>query len=151
MTLAEALLIRSDMQKKLVSLRERIAQSAIVQQGETPHEDPAKLLKEAVGVLNELEALTIRIDAANLQSKLPDGRTIASAVAHRAMLMQHHSLLAASIAATRKEPDRYSMSEIKWVATLPVAKLQAQSEDLARQIRELNALIQKTNWSIELK
>lgn len=151
MTLAEALLIRSDMQKKLVSLRERIAQSAVVQQGEKPHEDPAKLLSEAVGVLRELEALTIRIDAANLQSKLPDGRTIAAAVAHRAMLMQHHSLLAVSIAATRKEPDRYSMSEIKWVATLPVAKLQAQSEDLAKQIRELNALIQKTNWSIELK
>ncbi len=151
MTLAEALLLRSDMQKKLISLRERIAQSAVVQEGVQPPEDATKLLGEAVAVLNELELLVVKIDATNQQSKLPDGRSIAQAVAHRSTLMQRHSLLQAAIAASRKEPDRYSMSEIKWIATMDVAKLQAQSEDLASSIRELNALIQKTNWSVEIK
>ena len=56
----------------------------------------------------------------------------------------------AAIGATQKEPDRYSVREIKWVAAVAVAKLQKQSEDLARQIRELNAKIQETNWKIEL-
>jgi len=56
----------------------------------------------------------------------------------------------AAIGATQKEPDRYSVREIKWVAAVDVAKLQKQSEDLARQIRELNAKIQETNWKIEL-
>ena len=56
----------------------------------------------------------------------------------------------AAIAGTRKEPDRYGVREIKWVAKLPVAKLQKQSEDLAKQIRELNVEIQQANWKAVL-
>ena len=55
-----------------------------------------------------------------------------------------------AIASSHREPDRYSMSEIKWVATLPVKNLQKRAEDLAKNIRELNALIQETNWKSEL-
>ena len=36
MKLAEALLLRADLNKKLASLRERINRNAIVQEGETP-------------------------------------------------------------------------------------------------------------------
>ena len=43
MKLAEALLLRADMQKKLASLRERIVANAVVQEGDKPHEDPEKL------------------------------------------------------------------------------------------------------------
>src|SRR5262245_46101487 len=46
----------------------------------------------------------------------------------------------------RKEPARYGVREIKWVATLEVAKLQKQADDLSKSIRELNALIQEANW-----
>jgi hypothetical protein len=49
MKLAGALLLRGDMQKKLASLRERVAQNAVVQDGETPHEDPNQLLEEGSG------------------------------------------------------------------------------------------------------
>ena len=45
---------------------------------------------------------------------------------------------------------RYSVREIKWVATVEVAKLQRQIEDLAKQIRELNGQIQETNWKVDL-
>ena len=62
-----------------------------------------------------------------------------------------HSLLQHAIAATQKEPDRYSMTEIKWVAMLKPADLQKQAEDLARKIREINAAIQETNWKSELQ
>lgn len=150
MKIAEALLLRADLKKKLVSLRERIAANAVVQEKETPHEDPAKLIKEAVAVLEELESLILRIDAANQTTTLPDGRLLAAAVAHRDTLAQRHSLLQAAIAASRKEPDRYSMKEIRWVATLDVAKLQKQSDDLAKQIREINAAIQATNWKADI-
>ena len=44
MKIAEALLLRADMQKKLASLRERVGNNAVVQEGVAPHEDPAKLL-----------------------------------------------------------------------------------------------------------
>ncbi|MBM3953288.1 MAG: septicolysin [Planctomycetes bacterium] len=150
MKIAEALLLRADMKKKLASLRERIAANAVVQEKEKPHEDPAKLIKEAVGVLAELEEIALRIDRANQATKLADGRALAVAVAHRDTLAQHHSLLQAAIVASRKEPDRYSMKEIKWVATLEVAKLQKQCDDLAKQLRETNAAIQATNWQADI-
>ena len=150
MKLAEALLLRGDLQKKLASLRERIVRNGLVQEGNVPHEDPNALLLEAAGVIDELEALVTSINVANLSNKLPDGRTLTAAIAHRDSLVQRHAMLQAAIGATQKEPDRYSVREIKWVAAVDVAKLQKQSEDLARQIRELNAKIQETNWKIEL-
>ena len=55
-----------------------------------------------------------------------------------------------AIGSSHKEPDRYSMSEIKWVAALDIKSLQKQADDLAVKIRELNATIQETNWSIAL-
>lgn len=151
MKIAEALLLRADLQKKLASLRERIAQNAVVQEGDTPPEDPNGLLKEAVAVLQELETLVCKINQANLRQRLPDGRTLTEAVARRETLVAQHSLWQHAIAATHKEPDRYSASEIKWVAMLKVASLQKQVEDLAGKIRELNAAIQETNWKGELE
>lgn len=150
MKIAEALLLRADMKKKLASLRERIVNNAVVQEKQKPHEDPARLLKEAVGLLGELEQLVLRIDAANQRATLPDGRLLAAALAERDSLAQHHALLQAAIGASRKEPDRYSMKEIRWVATLEVAKLQKQADDLARRLREINAAIQATNWQVEI-
>jgi hypothetical protein len=150
MKLAEGLLLRSDLQKKLASLRERVVQNAVVQEGDQPHEAPDELLKQAVGVLDELESLIAKINEANLTTKLPDGRTLTQAIARRDTLASRHSLLVAAIAGCRKEPARYGVREIKWVATLEVAKLQKQADDLAKQLRELNGMIQQVNWSAEL-
>jgi hypothetical protein len=150
MKIAEALLIRADIQKKIASLRDRIGRSAMVQEGETPHEEAAKLLEEAFAVLQELESLVAKINEANLAARLPDGRTLTAAIAHRDTLAARHALLQHAIASSHREPDRYSMSEIKWVSVLKVASLQRQSEDLAKKIRELNAAIQETNWKVEL-
>lgn len=151
MKIAEALLLRADMQKKLASLRERIGQNAVVQEGDEPHEDPSKLIETAFSVLKELESLVFRINRGNLQNTLPDGRSLTEAIARRDTLAAQHSILQHAIASTQKEPDRYSMTEIKWVAMLQVRNLQQQSEDLAQKIRELNAAIQETNWQAELE
>jgi hypothetical protein len=150
MKLAEALLLRSDLQKKIASLRERIVANAVVQEGDKPHEAPDTLMKEAFGVLGELEDIITRINATNLDTKLPDGRTLTQAIARRDTLGAQHALLIAAIGGCRKEPDRYGVREIKWVATLEVAKLQKQADDLAKTIRELNGLVQKANWDAEL-
>ena len=40
MKLAEALIIRADLQKKSASLRDRIGTNCKVQEGESPSEDP---------------------------------------------------------------------------------------------------------------
>jgi hypothetical protein len=150
MKLAEALLLRADLMKKLASLRERIVANAVVQEGDEPHEDPKELLSEAFGVMDELAELVARIHETNLTAKMPDGRTLTRAIVERSRLESHHALLVASLAGTKKEPDRYGVREIKWVATLKVPKLQKQADDLAKKLRELNAALQETNWKVTL-
>ncbi|MBS2014071.1 MAG: DIP1984 family protein [Deltaproteobacteria bacterium] len=149
--LAEALLLRADMQKKVASLRERVVANAVVQEGEKPNEDPSQLLLEAMGALSDLEVLVARINKTNLMAKLPDGRTLTEAIAKRDALVQQHALLQAAAAGSRKEPDRYGVREIKWVAMMDVRKLQKQCDDLARSIREINGAIQETNWKVVLE
>ena len=43
------------------------------------------------------------------------------------------------------------MSEIKWVAALPVALLQKQADDLSRRTRELNVTIPAANWTVDVE
>ena len=150
MKLAEALLIRADQKKKLASLRERIAKNARVQEGEEPQEKVSALIEESFAVMQEQQATVQRIDRANLQARLPDGRLLADALAERETLVQQHSLLASAIASTQKEGDRYSPREIKWVVQINVPSLQKQADDLSVKIRVLNARIQETNWLTEL-
>ena len=150
MKLAEALLIRADQKKKLASLRERIAKNARVQEGEEPQEKVSALIEESFAVMQEQQATVQRIDRANLQARLPDGRLLADALAERETLVQQHSLLVSAIASTQKEGDRYSPREIKWVVQINVPSLQKQADDLSVKIRVLNARIQETNWLTEL-
>ena len=138
MKLAEALLIRADQKKKILSLRERIAQNALAQEG------------ECFAVIAEQQALVLKIDAANAAAKLPDGRPLTEVLAARDVLMQQHGILKSAVEATHKEADRYSMREIKWVPQIDVAATQKQMEDLSRKIRELNVQVQETNWRTEL-
>ncbi len=150
MKLAEALMLRTEMQTKLASLRTRIAKNAIVQDGDVPHEDPKELLRAAAGLVFDREALVARITATNHAAQLPDGRTINALLARREALTAQHGLLRVAIDGSQKEPDRYSMAEIKWKATVDVSGLQKQSDDLAAKIREVNTLIQQANWQIDL-
>ena len=127
-----------------------IAKNVVVQDGDQPHEDPDKLLKEAFSVMQEFETLVFRINQSNSTTTLADGRTLTAAIAHRDTLVAKHSLLHHAINHSQKDPDRYSRSEIKWVAMVKVTSLQKQTEDLAKKIRELNVAIQETNWKSDL-
>ena len=150
MKLAEALLLRADLNKKLASLRERINRNAIVQEGETPKEKVEDLLAEGTSALEEQQKLVRTVNAANESTKLADGRLLADVLALRDTLIARHSLLSATIAATHKDVDRYSQREIKWIVQIDVASLQKQADDLSRKIREVNVTVQAANWQIEI-
>ena len=53
MKLAEALLLRADIQKKLASLQARAQRYAVVQEGERPAEDPQAILHQVEAVAEE--------------------------------------------------------------------------------------------------
>lgn len=150
MKLGEALTRRSDLQTRMVELRNRLAQSARVQEGEKPHEDPGALLEEFDAVADELESLVGQINRANLAVRLPDGRTLTEALARRDSLTLRHQTLRALAEAAAEKHDRYSRSEIKIESTVAVAEIRRKVDDLARERRELDVAIQEANWASDL-
>ena len=46
MKIAEALALRSDLQKRLEQMKQRLVKNARIQEGDTPEEDPAELQSE---------------------------------------------------------------------------------------------------------
>ncbi|WP_420115741.1 DIP1984 family protein [Micromonospora sp.] len=152
MKLAEALALRADAARRADQLRARIVASARFQEGETPAEDAAALLTEAGGVLGELETLIRRINRTNAATVV-DGGTLTDALARRDVLRLRHSLVTSAANAAAGEGQRgfrQLRSELRMIPALPVAQLRGQADDLARQIREVDTLIQRANWEVDL-
>ncbi|MEV4753723.1 DIP1984 family protein [Micromonospora sp. NPDC049559] len=152
MKLAEALALRAEASRRVEQLRTRVAASARYQEGEAPAEDPAALLAEAGEVLGELEALIRRINRTNAATTV-DGGTLTDALARRDVLRLRHSLVTSAADAAAGDGQRgfrQLRSELKMIPALPVAELRGQADDLARQLREVDTLIQRTNWEVDL-
>lgn len=150
MKLAEALLIRSDMQKKLAQIKGRIRSNVKVQEGDTPNEDPNALMIEASQVITELSALIERIHRTNAVAQSNEGQSMLTLLIERDTLEMRHKLLIEAIEATDTEVDRYSPREIKWRIMVSVAGLQKQADDIAMKLRKINIFIQANNWQIDL-
>ncbi|HEY3991830.1 MAG TPA: DIP1984 family protein [Ktedonobacteraceae bacterium] len=150
MKLAEALVLRADVQKKLGQLRDRLRFSALVQEGEQPPEDPQDLLAQLHQLLDQLEELIIKINRANMQVSLSDGTILTDALARRDVLAQRYNSLSTLVDTASNRTDRYGRSEIRKLATVDVAALRRQMDDVARIRRELDTQIQATNWTADL-
>ncbi|APE23679.1 MULTISPECIES: DIP1984 family protein [Streptomyces] len=154
MKLAEALVLRADAARRVEQLRARVVGSARYQEGEEPAEDAGALLAEAGEVLGELEDLIRRINRTNAHAVVEGGGTLTDALARRDVLRLRHSVVtsAADAAAGRDQHGavRQLRSELKMLSALPVAPLRAQADVLAREIREVDVLIQRSNWEVDL-
>jgi hypothetical protein len=152
MKLAEALLLRSDQQKKkIISLKQRINANVLVQDGDQPSEDPNELLKQVFSLIQEFQKLSYAIHETNALTKLNDGRSLLALLTLRDEFVEQHKTLTAAISNTSRESDRYSTREkIKWHKVIPVSSLQKQADDISLKLRDLNVLIQSTNWKIDL-
>lgn len=150
MKLAEALMLRSDLQTKLASLQQRINSNVLIQEGDQPSEDPNALIKEAFAVNSELHALIQRIHATNAQAQTIQGQPLLRVLNARDSLTQQHRILQQAIDSSQRENGRYSSSEIRWIKSISVAELQKQADDISRQLRQNNLEIQASNWQIDL-
>ncbi|MBE0444827.1 MAG: DIP1984 family protein [Psychrobacter sp.] len=150
MKLAEALLTRSDMQKKLAQLKGRIRSNVKVQEGDTPSEDPNALMIDASQIITELAVLIERIHRTNAIAKTDKDQSMLMLLVERDTLEMRHKLLNEAIEATDTESDRYSHREIKWNIMVSVAGLQKQADDIAMKLRKINIVIQANNWQIDL-
>lgn len=150
MKLAEALLLRSDMQTKLASLQQRINSNVMIQEGDQPSENPQSLIQEAFQLNNELYLLIERIHRTNAQAHTDQGSSLIHLLSQRDALTHQHRIIQQAIDHTRRENGRYSSSEIRWVKTVSVSELQKQADSISQLLRQNNLEIQSSNWQIDL-
>lgn len=150
MKLAEALARRADLQKRIEQMRNRLQQSALVQEGDSPPEDPEVLLREGEGMLTELEDLIGRINRTNLEATLADGRTLTAALAERDALALRYGLLSGLVRTASERVPRYGRNEIRILSTVDVAEKRREMDEIALRRRELDTRLQQANWTIDL-
>ena len=150
MKLAEALILRADLQNRLEQLRERLTMNALVQEGEEPAEKPAELLAELDSMSGKLESLISAINLTNAAT-LVEGKTITELLARREVLTQRISLMRSLLDTANRTVMRGSRNEVKVHSTVPVVDLRRQTDKQAEALRKLDTSIQAVNWTTDLK
>ena len=97
MKLAEALLLRRDLESKLTLLREEIASSAVIQEGDTLDRSIDDLLLDYETTNQEFAQLVIAINQRNAVAKIGGQETIAAALEKREALRRSHAMLTLSL------------------------------------------------------
>lgn len=149
MKLAEALGLRSDLQKRISQLEERLKTNVRIQEGEEPAENPDSLFKELNTALAQLEDLIFRINLTNMETVV-QGEVLTSLIARKDVLSLRISVLRNVLSEAAGSNNRYSVNEIRYVRTVNVAELQKYIDDLSRKLRELDVRIQQANWNTDL-
>ena len=149
MKLAQALILRSDTQKRIEQLKVRLLSNAKTQENESPSEDPKLLLKELDKLTSELFTLICSINLTNSSAKF-DGMSLTKMIAKKDALTLKANVLREFATSASQKVDLYSNSEIKILSTVDVSALQKQVDALSKEIRELEMKLQEANWSVDL-
>lgn len=150
MKLAEALVLRADLQKKLENLKKRLANSVLKLDDIQVIEDPAILKLEADETIAILYSLIDRIYRTNQSVILPSGQSMVTVLAKRDELVERRKLLDYIINKSLPDSGLYFNERGKWQPAIDISAYQKQMDDIAMQIRRLNLGIQQTNWQVDL-
>lgn len=151
MKLAEALLLRSEYQKKIDSLQQRIMANLKVQENDTPHENPNDLLSELMKLNDELCLMIKKINKRNNEITLESGQTLADALADRDAIMKKRQALSNLSTNAGQRDYRLTHAEVKLCITVDIGKIQKEIDSLSQQFRQLDVQIQEKNWSVDLE
>lgn len=155
MKLAEGLITRAALQKDISSLESRINKNLIVQEGQRAQEDAGALVEEFISMQRALTELITAIQRANATNYLldkddrPTGKTLQDALIRRDGLVNLADRLR-GFAGEAVPNMRYSVNEIKLNSTVDSVQLLKRANLYAKEARDLDILIQKTNWQVEL-
>ena len=147
MKLAEGLLLRADLMKKIEHLQNRIRPVLIVSDNKTPQEDPIKLLAQLRKAIQDLEAIIIRINRTNNETQIEGEGPLMEALAKRDSL----KLLSEKLRIIRESAQLNNMAYNNQKATVDIKDLQIEIDQTGRAFREIDSKIQEINWLTELK
>lgn len=149
MKIAEALIERADIQKRIQQLSTRLSNNALVQEGEEPSEQPAQLLAELDGLMKRLCHLIASINLTNSVT-VADGVTVTEMIAVRDCLSQKINIIRSFLFEASQSGMRARGSEIIVKSTVNVSALQKNLDELSKEFREIDTKIQSVNWTTEL-
>ena len=149
MKLAEALQERADLNRKIDELRRRLSNSILTQEGEEPAEDPKALLTELDGAAARLEELMAAINMTNCRTKA-GGMTLTSLIARKDALMIKLGAYRELANEAGQSTRRARGTEIKIKSLIKSSELQKKADAIAKEVRELDNLLQETNWKTKL-
>ena len=147
MKLAEALLLRADLLRKIEQLQNRIRPVLIVSDDKQPQEDPAKLMAQLRKTIQDLEALVVKINTTNNVTAVPGYGNLMQALARRDAL----KMLSEKLRTIRYAAQVNNSGEKALKTTIDIKKLQAEMDQTGRDFRTLDSTIQEINWSTIIK
>ena len=147
MKLAEGLLLRADIMKKIEHLQNRIRPVLIVSDDKLPQEDPDKLLAQLRKAIKDLESLVIRINKTNNETNVEGEGLLMEALAKRDSL----KMLSEKLRNIRYAAQINNSGDNNLKTTINIKKLQTEMDQTGRAFREIDSKIQEINWLTELK
>ncbi|MDX1772171.1 MAG: DIP1984 family protein [Planococcaceae bacterium] len=150
MKLAEALILRTDSQKRLEQVKHRLLLNSKFQEGESPSEDPKDLEKELKHLLKQLKQLIQRVNRTNLLTPFDEQRSLGDALVERDLIGQERKIYSELLDRASVRHDRYSKTEIKFVTSINVKDTQKHVDELSLKFRLIDTRIQELNWLTDL-
>lgn len=147
MKLAEALLLRSDLMKKIEHIQNRIRPVLIVSDDKKPQEDPAELLAQLRNAIQDLETLVIRINKTNNEKNIEGEGSLMEALAKRDSL----KMLSEKLRNIRHAAQIDNSGDANLKTTIDIKRLQTEMDQTGRAFREIDSKIQELNWLTNLK
>ncbi|MFL2101171.1 DIP1984 family protein [Desemzia sp. FAM 23991] len=150
MKLAEALLLRRDLEAKLTSLKQEILANALIQEGDSLDISMDELIQDYQKTNEEFSQLVVKINQRNSSANLYDtDKLIVEALEERESLRRQHGLLNNTIE-TANDIRRFGRNEIRMVRTVDTKELTKKMNVVSKKLRELDGQIQQTNWLVDL-
>ena len=146
MKLAEALLLRADLMKKIEHLQNRITPVLIVSDDKLPQEDPDKLMAQLRKAIQDLETLIIRINKTNNETYIEGEGFLMEALAKRDSL----KILSEKLRYIRYAAQINNSGDKNLKKTIDIKNLQIEMDQTGRAFREIDSKIQEINWLTEL-
>lgn len=147
MKLAEGLLLRADLLKKIEHLQNRIKPVLIVSDDKQPQEDPIVLLAQLRKAIQDLELIIVRINKTNNETIVEGEGLLYEALAKRDSL----KMLSEKLRNIRQAAQIYNTGETNLKATISIKNLQIEMDQTGRAFREIDSKIQEINWLTDLK
>ncbi|MDE1549265.1 DIP1984 family protein [Jeotgalibaca caeni] len=150
MKLAEALLLRRDLEAKLTALKQDVLANALIQEGDILDISMEELIQDYQKTNEEFSHLVVKINKRNAEATLHHSdKLIVEALEERESLRRQHSFFNNTIE-TANDIRRFGRNEIRMVRAVDTKELTKKMNDISKKLRELDGNIQQTNWLVDL-